>query len=404
MPVTVAGPPVFGGGRAAARTAVLNHATNPLGLTAIGDGVEEAHDLLAPETAYDVRATIVFTDGHETAEQYISDVSSLIDERVYAIGLGTADEIQPTALTSLTNSTGGYLLLTGQLGNDDTFLLAKYYLQILAGVTNEDIVVDPQGAIAARAAAPDPVRHDRGGHQLRRDPAQPRCPGHRPLAGDAGRGPDHGERRGHDPGARPRLRGDRPLLPLHPARAARERPPRAARGTPSSRSTRRLQAAVRAAQGGVRRGAGAVRRPRTVCRTASTCTPTPTCACAPPWPRTGSSPVRGSRCAACSPSTACRSRDRARVHADVVRPDGTSATVALPERSPGVFEAGLTTSLSGVYRCTVKAAGSRCDVDRSPASRSSRVRCGEAATSPRHAGTRSRAGWATSSAGCSDAW
>ena len=99
----------------------LAHATNPLGLTAIGDGVEEAHDLLAPETSYDVRATIVFTEGHETAEQYISDVSSPSSTSASTrSGLGTADEIQPTALTSLTNGTGGYLLLTGQLGNDDT--------------------------------------------------------------------------------------------------------------------------------------------------------------------------------------------------------------------------------------------------------------------------------------------
>ena len=48
---------------------------------------------------------------------------------------------------------------------------------------------------------------------------------------------------------------------------------------------------------------------------------------------------------------------RARVQAEVVRPDGTSVTLALPERSPGVFEAGLATTLSGVYRCTVKASG-----------------------------------------------
>jgi hypothetical protein len=90
---------------------------------------------------------IVFTDGHETAAQYIDDVDHLINERVYAIGLGTAEKIKPAALTALTNGTGGYVLLTGDLAGTDYFLLAKYYLQILAGVTNEDIVVDPQGRI-----------------------------------------------------------------------------------------------------------------------------------------------------------------------------------------------------------------------------------------------------------------
>lgn len=148
MPITEAGPSVFGAGRVAARIAVDNHTPNLAGLTAIGDGVERAHDHLVLETDFDVRAMIVFTDGHETAAQYIADVDDLINERVYAIGLGTADQIQPAALTALTNGTGGYLLLTGELGATDYFLLAKYYLQILAGVSNEDIVTDPEGAIA----------------------------------------------------------------------------------------------------------------------------------------------------------------------------------------------------------------------------------------------------------------
>lgn len=35
--------------------------------------------------------------------------------------------------------------MTGNLSADDTFLLSKYYLQILAGVNNNDIVLDPEG-------------------------------------------------------------------------------------------------------------------------------------------------------------------------------------------------------------------------------------------------------------------
>ena len=148
MPITVVGPPVFGAGRAAAKIAVDGHTPNPSGLTAIGDGVERAHNHLATETGFDIKAMIVLTDGHETAAQYIADIDHLINERVYAIGLGTAETIQPAALSALTNATNGYLLLTGDLAGTDYFLLAKYYLQILAGVTNEDIVLDPQGFIA----------------------------------------------------------------------------------------------------------------------------------------------------------------------------------------------------------------------------------------------------------------
>ena len=99
-------------------------------------------------SGYDKKATIVFTDGYETASKYISDVASLIDETVFAVGLGTAQELNPNALNDICNNHDGYLLLTDQLDNDDTFKLAKYFLQIQAGVNNEQIVVDPDGYVA----------------------------------------------------------------------------------------------------------------------------------------------------------------------------------------------------------------------------------------------------------------
>jgi IgA peptidase M64/VWA domain-containing protein len=148
MPVTVAGPPVFGAGRTAAKAAISAHTPNPAGSTAIGDGVELGHNRLAPVTGYDAKAMIVLTDGQETDSKYIADVMSLITDRVFAIGLGTASEIDPVALTALTNGTGGYLLMTGTLDQNDFYRLAKYYLQILASVTNNDIVLDPDGWIA----------------------------------------------------------------------------------------------------------------------------------------------------------------------------------------------------------------------------------------------------------------
>lgn len=133
--------------RLTAKGFIAAHTTNPAGATAIGDGIERAHDLLNPVTGYDAKATIVLTDGFETASKYISEVTSLVNERVYAIGLGTADQIQPAALTALTNGTGGYMLMTGEVGVSEYFRLTKYYLQILTGVTNTDIVLDPEGSL-----------------------------------------------------------------------------------------------------------------------------------------------------------------------------------------------------------------------------------------------------------------
>ncbi|UCE16675.1 MAG: VWA domain-containing protein [Candidatus Bathyarchaeota archaeon] len=149
MPVTgPLGPPDTPDvGRSTAQEKISSHTPNPQGWTSIGDAVELSHNKLTPVTGYDVKAMLVLTDGHENRAKYISDVASLINERVYAIGLGTAEQIRPDALNTLTNSTGGYLLMTGALDTDTSFRLAKYYLQILAGVTNEDIILDPEGYV-----------------------------------------------------------------------------------------------------------------------------------------------------------------------------------------------------------------------------------------------------------------
>jgi hypothetical protein len=147
--VATAGSLGSGGGRDSANAAVNAHATNLAGMTAIGDGIEAAHNqLLAAPPGFDSRAILVFTDGEETEHKYISEVTSLIDERVYAVGLGTPDQLSPTGLSAITHGTGGYLTLTGPLGTDGVMRLAKYFSQMLAGVTNAQIVTDPTGFAA----------------------------------------------------------------------------------------------------------------------------------------------------------------------------------------------------------------------------------------------------------------
>jgi hypothetical protein len=126
-------------------------AANPSGYTAIGDGVELAKERLDDAPGYDEYAMVVLTDGIETADKRIEDVAdTVVNQDVFAIGLGTAEQIQPAALDALTDGTGGYLLMTGNLSEDDTFLLSKYYLQILAGVNNNEVVLDPEGYLRPR--------------------------------------------------------------------------------------------------------------------------------------------------------------------------------------------------------------------------------------------------------------
>ncbi len=143
---------IFDPGRVAAVAAVNAHAPNPAGNTSVGDGVDRARQVLnaLPPADYQHKALIVLTDGLENDPLWISDVTGSIDDRTFAIGLGNEQQVNTAALDALANSTGGYLLLTGLLSAsiDDYFRLSKYFLQILAGVTNTNIIVDPSGYIA----------------------------------------------------------------------------------------------------------------------------------------------------------------------------------------------------------------------------------------------------------------
>ncbi len=137
--------------RAAAIGAVNDHQTNPMGNTSVGDGVDMARQVLnaLPLGDYAQHALIVFTDGLENDPLWISDVTGSIDSQTFAIGLGNEHQVNTQALRDLADGTGGFLYLTGLLSAsiDDYFRLRKFFLQILAGVTNTDIIVDPRGYI-----------------------------------------------------------------------------------------------------------------------------------------------------------------------------------------------------------------------------------------------------------------
>lgn len=118
--------------------------------TSIGAGLQVATDMYntAPNASdFAIKASIVFTDGFEDRAPLISDVRSLINERVYAVGVADAANVRNDILRTLANETGGQMLVTGALALDDEFLLEKFFIQILAGVMNRDIVRDPGGLI-----------------------------------------------------------------------------------------------------------------------------------------------------------------------------------------------------------------------------------------------------------------
>ena len=154
-PVIDAGEGLFGAGRVSARNDIASYAPDPQGLTSLGDAVERADAILAGAASrYDGTAMVVFTDGKETASKYLSEVTGLIsaNTKIFAVGLGTAANLDPAALDTLCGGSGGELLLTGTDPGDTFFLLAKYFLNILAGATNTEIVSDPAGYLVNGAA------------------------------------------------------------------------------------------------------------------------------------------------------------------------------------------------------------------------------------------------------------
>jgi L-Lysine epsilon oxidase N-terminal/L-lysine epsilon oxidase C-terminal domain/von Willebrand factor type A domain len=123
---------------------------NPGGNTSIGDGIFEGRGTLSGATLQ-VQSLVVLTDGNENRTRWISDVADQINENTYSIGVGTASNTSAAALETISGNHGGCLLITGAaLGGDNEFLLKKYFLQILAGVSNAEIVLDPIGMISTR--------------------------------------------------------------------------------------------------------------------------------------------------------------------------------------------------------------------------------------------------------------
>jgi hypothetical protein len=118
--------------------------------TCIGAGLEVAADIYNTSPLagnFSINSTIVFTDGFEDRHPLIEEVQHLINERVYAVGVGNADNVRNDILRDIADNSGGFMLVTGALAQDDEFLLEKFFMQVLAGVMNRFIVKDPDGWI-----------------------------------------------------------------------------------------------------------------------------------------------------------------------------------------------------------------------------------------------------------------
>lgn len=148
MPIAPAGDGSAGTGKALATTALGSSDLNPTGATAIGSALVEGDTMLSTPST-NQKAMVVLTDGKENVTPYIDAVTLSAGADVYAVGIGTPDQINVEKLDTITGNTGGYLLLTGDMGATDEYRLQKYYTQILAGISGDQIVVDPRTVIGA---------------------------------------------------------------------------------------------------------------------------------------------------------------------------------------------------------------------------------------------------------------
>jgi hypothetical protein len=152
MEVEEAGAAPGGTGRTNAIARITSSDLDPSGMTSIGDGVVNGRNMLndAQATAtppYDGTAMVVLTDGMWNMPPSLTDVQGSITSTTYAVGFGLPSNISVPALTTLCSGNNGYLVVTGAITPDQSMRLSKYFLQILAGVTNAQIAADPGGVL-----------------------------------------------------------------------------------------------------------------------------------------------------------------------------------------------------------------------------------------------------------------
>lgn len=140
----------------AKRTAIQHDADGltPRGLTSIGGGIELAQMLMSG-TALSRKVMLVFTDGMENTPPSIAMARSMLpaDFEIYAVALGRPENISTGALHDLAASSNGHFFIT-----DDTLILRKNFVQVLADAFRMNMAADPLFDLAAGATIDVPVQ------------------------------------------------------------------------------------------------------------------------------------------------------------------------------------------------------------------------------------------------------
>ena len=129
-------------------------ALTPRNLTSIGGGMQLGQDQLTGATGRKVM--LVFTDGLENTPPTIATMRPQLiaaGTEVYAVGLGQPQNISAAALSQLAVSSGGRFFQT-----DDTLVLRKEFVEVLADAFQQNMAADPIIVLSARQSAEIPVQ------------------------------------------------------------------------------------------------------------------------------------------------------------------------------------------------------------------------------------------------------
>ena len=127
---------------------LATNALDPRGDTWIGGGIAEGVSQLGAAT-HTNKSLLVLTDGNENVHPYVGELpSGTITDRTYAIGFGLPGQVSDAVLNQITQNTHGDLIVTGNISTaEQSFNLTKYFVQMLAGITSMDVLLDPQGSL-----------------------------------------------------------------------------------------------------------------------------------------------------------------------------------------------------------------------------------------------------------------
>jgi hypothetical protein len=131
-------------------TTLTGPGLDPRGATSIGAGILIGSDLInGPGATRPNKAMIVLSDGNENFDPLIADLpAGTINQTTFAIGFGQPGQVSDPILSEISANTGGYLLVTGDMTDDDErFTLAKFFIQVLKDATLNDTIVDPAGQL-----------------------------------------------------------------------------------------------------------------------------------------------------------------------------------------------------------------------------------------------------------------